>query len=47
LNFVKVTPKTLLVPFFSGHGVYIEVLHSFRNIIGSMVRRKLAAIWAW
>jgi len=22
LNFVKVIPKTLLVPFFSGHGVY-------------------------
>jgi len=21
LNFVKVIPKTLLVPFFSGHGV--------------------------
>jgi len=25
LNFVKVIPKTLLVPFFSGHGVEIEV----------------------
>jgi len=23
LNFVKVIPKTLLVPFFSGHGVYV------------------------
>jgi len=22
LNFVKVIPKTLLVPFFSGHGVF-------------------------
>jgi len=22
LNFVKVIPKILLVPFFSGHGVY-------------------------
>ena len=25
LNFVKVIPKTLLVPFFSGHGVYMSV----------------------
>jgi len=24
LNFVKVMPKILLVPFFSGHGVYIR-----------------------
>jgi len=23
LNFVKVMPKILLVPFFSGHGVYV------------------------
>jgi len=23
LNFVKVIPKTLLVPFFSGHGVVL------------------------
>jgi len=26
LNFVKVIPKTLLVPFFSGHGVYVNHL---------------------
>jgi len=26
LNFVKVIPKTLLVPFFSGHGVYVPYL---------------------
>jgi len=25
LNFVKVIPKTLLVPFFSGHDVSTEV----------------------
>jgi len=24
LNFVKVIPKTLLVPFFSGHGVVVD-----------------------
>jgi len=27
LNFVKVIPKTLLVPFFSGHGVGIRMLY--------------------
>jgi len=25
LNFIKVMPKILLVPFFSGHGVYQHV----------------------
>ena len=27
LNFLKVIPKTLLVPFFPGHGVDILDLH--------------------
>jgi len=30
LNFVKVIPKTLLVPFFSGHGVVQQIDHSKR-----------------
>ena len=28
LNFVKVIPKTLLVPFFSGHGVFTDEVNS-------------------
>jgi len=28
LNFVKVIPKTLLVPFFSGHGVFVIVIEA-------------------
>ena len=27
LNFVKVIPKTLLVPFFSGHGVVSKIFN--------------------
>jgi len=29
LNFVKVIPKTLLVLFFSGHGVYLFQLKKY------------------
>ena len=32
LNFVKVIPKTLLVPFFSGH-----VLHAKKNSLVSLL----------
>jgi len=31
LNFVKVMPKILLVPFFSGHGVYMAKQQEFRG----------------
>jgi len=44
LNFVKVIPKTLLVPFFSGHGVVIELpdgkLALVRHYIGAAVYLK-------
>jgi len=36
LNFMKVMPKILLVPFFSGHGVYIFSIINI-NIVINMV----------
>jgi len=48
LNFLKVIPKTLLVPFFSGHGVYLCTgwfLFSCNEIVASTARPWSRGIW--
>jgi len=36
LNFVKVIPITLLVPFFSGHGVLMLIIHNPHSLLFSL-----------
>jgi len=54
LNFVKVIPKVLLVPFFSGHGVVytgcpqkvtIEQVHVVYNISRICILQQLEKHW--